>query len=281
MRFIILSDTKGKENGINVKILTKLLEQAGKLANGPDLIVLCGDNVAGSSQEGILTAQLLMLRRLIEKYQGKKTLIPVIGNHEVNNAPEDDRYERIYSRIYDDMLSDTGPQDYNRTVFYMDYEDTRFIILNAFHYGEINRITGKQLLWFKEAASADIKNKVVFVHSPAFPTGAHLGHCLDLYPEDRDVFWKIVQESNIDIVFSGHEHNYSRREIGLKKPICQIIAGGGGEKLRDKFGSRKGVIVAPVAEYHFVIVDVDCEGIKVYAASSEGRILDRFKIEKH
>lgn len=280
MRFIILSDSKGKENGINVKILTKLLEETCKLTPEPELVVLCGDNVAGSTDERVLTGQLKYLRALIEKYHNKRPLIPVIGNHEVNNEPENDKYEKIYSTIYNDILPDTGPQNYNRTVFYIDYEDTRFIILNAFHFGEVNRIVGKQLIWFEEAASADIKNKIVFVHSPAFPTGAHLGHCLDLHSEDRDAFWKIADNCNIDVIFSGHEHNYSLREIGSKGTICQVITGGGGEKLTDKFRNKKGVIIPPIAKYHFVIVDVDSDGINVSAISSKGTILSNYKIEK-
>ncbi|MDF2883888.1 MAG: calcineurin-like phosphoesterase [Clostridiaceae bacterium] len=280
MRFIILSDSKGKENGINKKILIKLLKRTCTLTPKPDLIVLCGDSVAGSNIEEVLASQLQDLRNLIEKYHYGKPLIPVIGNHEVNNEPKDDRYEKIFSRIYNDMLPDTNLDGYNRTVFYEDYENTRFIVLNAFHFGEKHRIVKKQLSWFEEAASANIKNKIVFVHSPAFPTGAHFRHCLDSYSEDRDAFWKIVQNCNIDIVFSGHEHNYSRRKIEYKKDIYQVITGGSGEKLRDKFKDKKGVITAPIAEYHFVMVDVDSNCIKVSAISSEGKLLDKFKIDK-
>ena len=101
----------------------------------------------------------------------------------------------------------------------MDFGNTRLIVLNAFHYGSIHKIDKDQLNWFEEKASEYKKNKLVFIHSPAFPTGAHLGHCLDLYPEDRDVFWKVVDKCGIDIVFSGHEHNYSRRIIVLLKKI--------------------------------------------------------------
>lgn len=243
-------------------------------------MVLCGDNVAGSSLEEVLAEQLQDLRSLIEKYYLGKPLIPVIGNHEVNNEPKDDRYEKIFRRIYNDMLPDTYLDGYNRTVFYADYEDTRFIVLNAFHFEEKHRIAKNQLSWFAEAASANIKNKIVFVNSPAFPTGAHLRHCMDSYPEDRDAFWNIVQNCNIDIVFSGHEHDYSRRKIGYKKGIYQVITGGSGENLKSKFKDKKGVITAPIAEYHFVMVDVDSDGIKVYAISSEGKLLDKFKIDK-
>lgn len=280
MRFIILSDSKGKENGINKKILTKLLEKTCKLSPSPECIVLCGDNVAGSSVEKVLASQLQELRNIIQKYHYGKPIIPIIGNHEVNNKPKDDRYERIFCRTYSDIIPNTYLDGYNKTVFYIDYEDIRFIVLNAYHFEEINRIINKQLSWFKEVASTNIKYKIVFIHSPAFPTGAHLGSCLDLYPENRDAFWKIVQDCNIDVIFSGHEHNYSRRKIEYKKGIYQVITGGSGEKLSNKFKDKKGVITAPIAKYHFTIVDIASNGIVVSAISSKGKLLDKFKIDK-
>jgi 3',5'-cyclic-AMP phosphodiesterase len=280
VRFVILSDSKGKENGINKKVLTMLLKDTCRLNPEPEFIVLCGDNVAGSSDEKVLTAQLQDLRALIEKYLCGKPLIPVVGNHEVDNEPKDDRCERVFNSIYGDMLPDTCLDGYNQTVFYVDYGDTRLIVLNAFHFGETHRIIGKQLSWFDEVASKDIRNKLVFVHSPAFPTGAHFTHCLDSYPEERDAFWRIVEKCNVDIVFSGHEHNYSRRKVGYEKSIYQVITGGSGEKLRDNYKDKKGVAVGPIAKYHYVVVDVDPDGIKVAAISSEGKLLDRFIIDK-
>ena len=95
---------------------------------------------------------------------------------------------------------------------------------------ESGKITNSQLSWFDKISSINIKNKIVFVHSPAFPTGAHLGHCLDLYPDCRDAFIDIVEKNHINLIISGHEHNYSRRIIGTSN-IIQIITGGGGEKL--------------------------------------------------
>jgi len=278
MRFVILSDSKGKDNGINEKVLKKHLKEICKLKPEPDFFVLGGDNVAGSDKYEILIHQLQGLRALIEKYHCGKPLIPVVGNHEVNNEPKNDSYEKIFEEIYSDMLPATFLDGYNKTVYYLDYEDTRFIILNAFHFGELHKIANKQLKWFQEVASTNFKNKIVFVHSPAFPTGAHFGHCLDLYPKDRDAFWSIVENCNVDIVFSGHEHNYSRRIVSSNKNIHQVITGGSGEKLRDKYKDKKGVITAPIAEYHFLIVDVASDGIIVTAISSEGKILDKFKI---
>lgn len=279
MRFIILSDSKGKENGINEKVLTKLLKESKKLVPEPEFIVLGGDNVAGSSDTAVLTSQLRGLRRLISRYYPNKTLLPVVGNHEVNIEPADYTFEKIFKDIYSDILPNTCLHGYNSTVYYTDFNNTRIIVLNSFHSGEINKISERQLAWLENIASVEMRNKLVFIHSPAFPTGAHYGHCLDLYPEYRDAFWRIIEKCSIDAVFSGHEHNYSIREITSQKTVYQIITGGGGEKLRDKYKDKKGVLRAPIPEYHFVVVDIDKNNIKVSAVSSDGKLLHEFKIE--
>ena len=290
MRFIVFSDSKGKKNGINETVLKTLMHESCKLRPEPKFIVMCGDTVSGSSKEEILASQLTRLRRIIEQYHPNKPLFPVVGNHEVNIEPLDDRFEKVFSQVYSDLTPNEYLYAYNKTVYYIDIADARFIILNAFHPGLTHRISENQLAWFEEKASEFKKNKFVFVHSPAFPTGAHLGHCLDLYPECRNAFWEIVDKYNIDIVFSGHEHNYSRKVIDnsfsnenfcYENSITQVITGGGGEKLRDKYASKKGVIIPPIAVYHFLVVDVETTYINVSAINSKGSKIDEFKVDKN
>jgi hypothetical protein len=289
MRFVILSDSKGKNHGINERILKKILNRTSKLNPLPEFIVFGGDSVAGGPSAEILTSQLERLKKLIREFHSNILIIPAAGNHEVINQDKDDRYEKILSAVYQDFVPDSVLENYNKTVYYKDFDDTRLIVLSPFHCNSIHRIENDQLEWLEKAASADIKNKIVFVHSPAFPTGAHLGRCLDSYPAGRDCFWKIIDKCNVNIVFSGHEHNYSRRIIdssfnnggnGFKASVCQVITGGGGEKLKDTYKDKEGVVVPPIGEYHFVIVDIVTEGIFVSAISAEGKKLDGFKILK-
>ncbi|MCR1951142.1 metallophosphoesterase [Clostridium sp. DSM 100503] len=282
MRFIVFGDSKGKENGINKKVLNLIMKETCKLDPKPEFIVMCGDTVAGNPKEELLKLQLIDFKNIIEKYHPGKPLIPVIGNHEVNITPEDYKLEKAFSEFYDNSIpTDTTLDGYNKTVYYVDFEDTRLIVLNSFHYGEIHKISQAQLDWLEKISYDCYKNKLLFVHSPAFPTGAHLGHCLDLYPTDRDNFLNIVEKCNIDIIFCGHEHNYSRRMINSsskREYIYQVITGGGGEKLRDKYKSKSGVVVPPIAVYHFLLIDIDKEYIKVSAITSKGKKIDDFKI---
>jgi 3',5'-cyclic AMP phosphodiesterase CpdA len=212
-------------------------------------------------------------------------IIPAAGNHEVVSPAKCGAYEKILSRVYGDFAPDGYLEGYNGTVYYKDFEDVRLIVLNPFHIDSVHRIEKDQMAWLEKAASADRKSKIVFVHSPAFPTGAHLGHCLDLYPAERDNFWRIIDKCRIDIVFSGHEHNYSRRTIGsplegFKSSVYQIITGGAGEKLKGTYKSRQGVVVPPIEKYHFIIADIKTDGIFVSVLSIEGKKLDEFGIIK-
>lgn len=280
MRFLVFGDSKGKNNGVNTKVLKSIMEQSIKLNPKIDFLVMCGDSIAGSSNKEQLISQFNNFNRIVQSYHPNKIILPVIGNHEVNINPTDDSYEKIFEKIYNDLKPSGYLEDYNKTAYYVDYENTRIIILNAFHPNEIHKIVDNQLSWFENVASVDIKNKLVVIHSPAFPTGAHLGHCLDLYPNYRDSFWHVVDKCKIDIVFSSHEHNYSRRIIHGKNDIHQIITGGGGEKLRDKYKSKDGVIIPPIATYHFVVVDITENFIEVSAINTKGRLLDNFKLYK-
>lgn len=283
MRFIVFGDSKGKDKGINKKVLHSIMKSCSKLNPKPEFLIVCGDSVAGSKNEEALYKQLCDFKSIIELYHGKKVILPIVGNHEVNIFPQDDRYEKILYAFYNNIIPDINSLDeYNKTVYYIDFDNTRLIMLNSFHYEEVNKISTKQLNWLEEVSANCNKNKLLFIHSPAFPTGAHYGHCLDLYPDNRDRFWNTVEKCNINIVFSGHEHNYSRRLIKTPfnpKGIYQIITGGGGEKLRDKYISKEGVVVAPVAVYHYLIVDIDYNSITICAITPKGRILDKFNID--
>ncbi|KPU45538.1 3',5'-cyclic adenosine monophosphate phosphodiesterase CpdA [Oxobacter pfennigii] len=285
MRFIIISDCKGKNNGINKEILTKIFKQTVKLQ--PQFIVALGDTVAGHPDEDVLIFQLKHLKKLIYKYHPDITVYPVAGNHEIGSRSNDDRYEKAFSSFYGDFALDSSLQGYNNLVYFKDFEHVRLIILNTFRFRSAHKIDEAQLNFLEAAASIEKKYKLLFFHSPAFPTGAHYGNCLDLHPDYRNLLWSIVDKHKIHVVFSAHEHNYTRRLIdnsfldgNFKNPIYQVITGGGGEKLRDKYISSQGVIIPPIARHHFVLVDAEGDGLNVYAMDLKGTVMDEFVIKK-
>ena len=109
MRFIVFGDSKGKNHGINEKVLKKILHISCKLNPKPEFIVVCGDSIAGSTNEKILRYQLNNFKSILNKYHPNKTILPVIGNHEVNITPHDDKFELIF---FNDIINDaTGSTD--------------------------------------------------------------------------------------------------------------------------------------------------------------------------
>lgn len=288
-RIIVFGDSKGKDNGVNKKVLHKIMKRVKELNPKPQYIVVLGDSIAGHSNMKIMKTQLDTFSNLIKEYNLFDEIIPVIGNHEVNNEPEDYSKETIFIENFPNLNVGEFLEGYNKTVYYLDILDTRIIVLNTYHCGEINKICSSQLEWFKKIIADPIKNKIVFLHSPAYPTGAHLGTSLDLYTKERDEFWSVIDSNNVDIVFSGHEHNYSRRVISrhfntsehkFKNNIYQVITGGGGEKLRHSYKSKSSVVVPPKAVHHFVIVDFNANNIKLQAITAKGEIIDKLIIEK-
>ena len=279
VRFVVFGDTKGKDNGINKRVLENIMLQVKKLDSKPDFLVTMGDTIAGSLDLEIHRSQMKSFKSLIDSYLPGIVMLPVIGNHEVNNEPIDNTYEKLINEIYINFKQHGRLGNYNNTVYYMDLEYCRFIVMNSYHHGEIKKVINEQLEWIKKVSDIDKKFKIMFIHCPLFPTGAHLGTCLDEFQEYRDILWSVIEENKIDIVFSGHEHNYSRRILeGNSKDVHQIITGGGGEKLKNSFKCRKGVIVPPKAVYHFVIVDMDTDSIRLKAISIDGKTIDEFNI---
>lgn len=281
VRFVIFGDTKGKESGINKKVLERILERVKEFSKQPDFFVSLGDSIAGSSKLHVHRTQMKEFNIIIKKWFPGALLLPVVGNHEVNNEPKDETYEKIFKEEYLTFRQHGVLSNFNNTSYYMDLSYCRFIVLNCYHYGQIRKITDEQLEWFKEISQEHKKFKIVFIHCPPCPTGAHDGTCLDEFKDLRDSFLKTAEKNKIDIIFAGHEHNYSRREIeGLSSKVHQIVSGGGGEKLRSSFTSKNGVVVPPIAHYHFVVVDMQESSIKLQAVTIEGKTIDDFIINK-
>lgn len=279
VRFVVFGDTKGKNDGINKSVLEKIMRQIKLLDKEPNFLVTLGDTIAGSSDLSKHKSQMRSFKEIVSQYFPNIFMLHVVGNHEVNNFPIDDTYEKIIKEDYLTFKKHGSLNICNDTAYYMDLPYCRFIVLNCYHRGELRKIENKQLEWFKEVSAVDKKFKIVFIHCPPFPTGAHLGTCLDEFSEKRDELWRAVEKNRVNIVFAGHEHNYSRRLLhGISCDIHQIVTGGGGEKLRDSFKSKQGVVVPPIALFHFVVVDIDIERIELKAISINGKIIDDFMI---
>lgn len=289
LRIVVMSDSQGHDDGINETKLRALLEAIKNLDIQPKYIVLTGDFVVGSKIITTLQSQLENFKKVFSYYYPIEMLLPVAGNHDLGRHSEDDCREILFSKVFSEYAGTNFLNGYNRTVYYIDTGNSRLIVLNAFHYNESNEITGEQLDWFKKAAADTNLHKIVFVHSPPFPTGAHVNKPLNKYPYEQYKFWSIIDENDISLVICGHEHNYSRRLIDKRfdrgcfkfsRGIYQIVTGGAGGTLKESFRDTKNVIIPPKPVNHFVVLDISDALIAVTVFSINGEVMDRFELKK-
>ncbi|MEI6602727.1 MAG: metallophosphoesterase [Clostridia bacterium] len=290
-RFVFLADSRGSDGGINEPVLKKLLKKIKALKPQPEYIVFGGDLITGSTDVATYEAQLQTFADCYSKYFPLETLLPVFGNHEEYSSTNDLVHEQIFGAFFSQFTPTADLEGYNRTVYYKDLGagDARLVVLNSYHVGEINQITKRQFEWFQTASlvsnGVEPKTKFVFLHSPPYPTGGHVGSALDMFPKERDKFWKVVDNTNYIALFCGHEHIYSRRLVdssfnpSFQREVNQVIAGAAGAiSMSALYTSKKGIIVPPKSVYHFVVVDVKEKETKVKAISIKGKTIDQFTV---
>ena len=289
IRFIVLADSRGSDNGVNSEIVKSILSEVQKLSPQPEFAVMPGDLTDGSKNYEGIKGQLDYFKQIITGYYPVKFYYPGIGNHEMRAGKAG---EKAFSETFDEFDAEFL-DGYNRTSYYFDVGDARLFMLNSDHTGEKHKIEGDQLDWLKSNIDPEKSYHLFFLHEPPYPTGAEAGNSLDSAPEARDAFWEVVDNSNNPIVFCGHEHNYSRRlvdssfnqKIGGKsfkydKAVMQVISGGFGAPLYTEYTEKKNMIIPPIPQYHYTVVDMNEDGLNIQAINIDGDIIDTFEVKK-
>jgi 3',5'-cyclic AMP phosphodiesterase CpdA len=87
-----------------------------------------------------------------------------------------------------------------------------------------NRLGPAQLRWLDGAlAATDAPWKVVALHHPPFSCGGYIGD-----DRVRRLLVPLFERHNVDLVLSGHDHNYQRF---ARAGVTYVVHGGGGARL--------------------------------------------------
>jgi hypothetical protein len=288
LRFIVLADSRGSDHGVNSEIVKKILKEVKQLSPQPEFAIMPGDLTDGSKSYLEIKSQLDYFKQIITQFYPVLFFYPGIGNHEMRAG---ENGEKAFSETFSEF-SANFLEGYNKTTYYFDAGDVRLFMLNSDHPGEMHKITGEQLDWLNLNIDQDKKYNIFLLHEPPYPTGAEAGNSLDRYPESRDAFWKLIDDTKNPIVFCGHEHNYSRRlvdssfneKVGSKnfefsKGVYQIITGGFGAPRYTEYSLTKNMVIPPVPQYHFTVVDINDNGVSTQAINIDGEIIDSFQVK--
>lgn len=306
----ILGNSRSEEDnatGINEKVLSKVLNQV-KTQN-PKAVFFTGDLVIGmiadkqslGAQEGAIVVpgpekdiynnrwkrngfvynnlafekQLQTFSGLYKQSLGNTPFYPIPGFYESLGPDSFEKFAKVFSIKDPHMIG-------NNFVYGVAIGDAYFVILSTTYYDPVKKtvvehaLSGSILGWLnKELKDKTQKYPYVFVigYEPAFSTTSASGEYrgLDRADDQRDLFWKILQDNNVVAYIASHEHLYDRTDRG---GLWQIISGGAGAPLTKRNLEK--------AFYHYLLLVVPNEpdfNPLLRVIDSNGVIRDEFELK--
>ncbi|UCE17319.1 MAG: metallophosphoesterase [Gemmatimonadota bacterium] len=229
-------------------------------SKNPDFVIHNGDLV----NKGPVQKQWgLLFFNPAHRLMSQFPLYPVLGNHEENS-------EHFYNFF-------SLPN--NERWYSFDYGKAHFIMLDSDDEGLFEN--GVQHTWLID----DLKKKsatwtFVTLHVPPFTAGGNY------YKRRRirlkNVLHTLMERYGVDIVFSGHDHNYERTRPIVSKngahPVTYVIAGNGGTPMR-YIGHREWTLYAERV-FGFVLVQVDGKKLLLRGMNIENEVIDELILDK-
>ena len=147
-RFVSMADSRGKQNGVNVEVFAKIINQVA-LAK-PRFVVFQGDLISGS--KSLETAR-------IQFDQWKKTAQPLIqsvpifmgiGGHEMEVKPVKKQDSESLFRDEFFQLPENGPDHLKGLVYSFDFSNAHFVMLDSYAQGTSYYLSPMQLDWLEQ-----------------------------------------------------------------------------------------------------------------------------------
>ena len=211
-----------------------------------DWLVLLGDMIYEDGDPSLIDD--VVLDPYAETLDGTTSLVPVLGNHDVR------------SEAGDEIMSKLGAPG---RWYAISTELLHLVILDS------TRPHDKDQLQFlhRTLQEADSEWVIVNLHHPPFSAGYHGSDQVI-----QDVFVPVFEMYGVDLVLSGHEHDYQRSNP--INGITYVISGAGG-KLRPTDTLPFTAFSASVP--HFLTITIKADSLIVDVVSKEG-VIDRFEL---
>lgn len=238
VNFAVISDTQWQWTGFN-----RVQMVAEAMACDPlsfHFVVHCGDLVETpipSHWEFFFHSTSPVLRWA--------PLLPVLGNH-----------ERDSLSYYQHFSLPPGGGRLGKRWWTLHWGDVVVVGLDS------NAKTPKdyqdQVEWARASLSGPEPYKIVIFHHPVFSSDAMYGPGL----EGLQKLWHpVFVELGVELVLSGHAHNYERIE---QDGVTYLVVGGGGATLRPLSSSRvEGSVFGDDSHYFYLAVRADENGLSV------------------
>jgi hypothetical protein len=222
---------------------------------------------------------------------GQRTGIPVAGNHEYGRLGTGDGNEqKTFSLQWRPQFAlpveSELPESLHETVYTVDYQGVRFIVLNS------NREVEAQIPYLEEKLQeAGPVWRIVSFHHPLFSPGG------DRNNASLRAAWKpLFDRFGVDLVLQGHDHTYARGQVpvlgaaGFEEDSFNTlyVTSVSGSKMYEidegKFEvfAGDGYVHARQAEntQFFQVISIDGAELTYEAYTATGELYDRAIISK-
>jgi acid phosphatase type 7 len=207
LRIGVYGDVRGGHE-VHRRLTEALIDEA------PDAVLVTGDMVLRGSDEGDWQRFFAVTADLLPRIP----YYPAIGNHDLGRAgPDGRRADEIFA------MPPAPPGRPEGAFWYaVDLADVHLVFLdsNAYERPEQERWLEQDL-----AAARARKVRAIFAvtHSGPYSRGIHRGS-----PLARERYLPILVRYKVNVLFSGHDHQYQR---GRMNGLDYVVSGGGGAAL--------------------------------------------------
>jgi hypothetical protein len=227
----------------------------------PDFILGTGDMVNDGYQE-VEWQQFFEIERDLLR---ENAMFPSVGNHDRQGRGRTaDNYRKYFS------LPENSPDPERYYAF--TYGNARFLILDSNTY---SFSLSDQTAWIEQQLQAarldkSIKHIFVSMHHPPFSVSLHGGQT-----ELRERWTPLYEKYDVDAVFSGHDHVYSRAE---RNDVKYFVSGGGGAPLYPRHRKPSKIDTKAVQYFerinHYLRVSVIGDFVEVTAIRADGTVIE-------
>jgi hypothetical protein len=142
----------------------------------------------------------------------------------------------------------------------------RFFMLDS------NYMDKPELDWLaKELSASGSDWKIAVFHHPLYSSGARHGSSLDL----RSILEPIFIKGGVNVVFTGHDHDYER--VKPQHGIYHFVVGSGGSLRKGDLGGGRGSEFTDKAfdsDFAFMLVEIDGDDLNFQVISRTGQTVD-------
>lgn len=257
-RFAVLGDI-GDTFPNDARAAARLLQQ-----EAPDFAIALGDLVYPAGREGLLTDRFF---HPLEGYSSGHVLWHVFGNHDVK--ADGGRPLDLASEAPGNGPAGIAP---GRT-YSFDYGNAHFVSIDSNLPGVTLR--DRVAPWLERDLRRTRRAwKIVVMHHPPFSSGKH-GNSRKL----QNTLVPTLSRCGVDLVFTGHDHDYERfKPIG---GVTYIVSGDGGAGLYPFKQAGAASAVRENRHHGLTVIDIRGTKARLRHVLDNGRAVDDVELVAH